>query len=94
VIVLTCLPGSRLFKFGSRPPPIIPPIIPFICGSLGRSTRLGGLLEERKQVGANAGILDAFERHVIVRHHALRIGQPIVECAITQIIPDDLSASE
>jgi hypothetical protein len=45
-----------------------------------------GVFEESQQVCTNAAILDALERHLVVRHHALRIGEPSVERAV---VPDN-----
>src|SRR5882672_5872459 len=46
----------------------------------------GGVLEESQQIGANSGVLDAIERHFIVRHHAVRVGQPSIQ---RSIVPDN-----
>src|SRR5712664_1680143 len=46
----------------------------------------GGVLEERQQICTNAAVLDAFEEHFIVRHHANRVGQPSI---LTSIVPDN-----
>src|SRR6266436_1738759 len=54
--------------------------------SLLRRSGLGGVLEERQQVGANSGVLDAIEGHFIVRHHAIRVGQPSIQ---RSIVPDN-----
>src|SRR6266481_6758868 len=51
-----------------------------------RRSGLGGLLEESQQIDANSGVLDAIERHFIVRHHAIRVGQPTVQ---RSVVPDD-----
>ncbi len=51
-----------------------------------RRSRFGGFFEESQQARTNAGILDTLERHVVVGHHGLRIGQPSVERAV---VPDD-----
>src|SRR6267378_5931382 len=51
-----------------------------------RRSGLGGVLEERQQVGANSGVLDAIEGHFIVRHHAVRVGQPSIQ---RSIVPDN-----
>src|SRR5216684_4477060 len=51
-----------------------------------RRSGLGGVLKERQQVGANSGVLDAVEGHFIVRHHAVRVGQPSIQRAI---VPDN-----
>src|SRR5216683_5034837 len=51
-----------------------------------RRSGLGGVLEERQQVRANSGVLDAIEGHFIVRHHAVRVGQPSIQ---RSIVPDN-----